>query len=169
MIAPALLAATLAAVQAPAPDRARDDVLGLSVLTYSVGSLSTFVWYMAASGGLGDCAMRGGCVERTDPTGPQVAYWGVMLLLPALPRIVVGDAKGILAFGAANAAALLVGKVVDGLGPPGVGAVGGFLLATTVGITELATTPHREDLRPTTTISPIVLRYGGGLALSGVW
>lgn len=165
---PAFILATMMVVQ-PAPDRARSDVLGLSAATYAVGSWSTFLWYMGASGALGDCAKRGGCVTRTDPAGPQFAYLGVMLLLPALPRVVVGDAKGILGFSAVNVAALVAGKWIDGFGPPGVGAVSGFLLSTTIGIVELATTPHRQDLRPMTVVSPIVLHHGGGLAVSGTW
>lgn len=165
---PALILAALTAVQ-PAPDRTRSDVLALSATGYAVGSWSTFLWYMGASGALGDCARSGGCVPRTDPAGPQVAYVGAMLLFPALPRVVVGDAKGILAFGAVNAAVLVAGKWLDGFGPPGPGAVGGFLVSTIVGITELGTTPHREDLRPTTVVSPIVLRHGGCLAVSGCW
>lgn len=160
--------ASLMAVQ-PAPDRARSDVLGLSAATYAVGSWTTFLWYMGASGALGDCAKRGGCVARTDPVGPQFAYLGVMLLLPALPRVVVGDAKGIVGFGAVNVAALVAGKWIDGFGSPDVGAVGGFLLSTAVGIVEFATTPHREDLRPMTVVSPILLHHGGGLAVSRMW
>lgn len=165
---PALILATMLAAE-PAPDRVRSDVLALSAATYAVGSWSTFFWYMGSSGGLADCARRGGCVTRTDPAVPQLAYLGVMLFVPAVPRAVVGDGKGIVAFGALNATALLAGKWIDGFGPPGAGAVGGFVLATCIGILELATTPRRDERRSTTVVSPVLLHHGAGLSASGAW
>jgi hypothetical protein len=150
----------------PPPDRAREDAVVLSAVAFSVGSISSLLWYAGASGGLGDCASREGCVKRTDPIAPQLTYYGVMLLVPTIPRMVIGDVRGMAIFGAVQGAILLAGKWADGFGPPGGGTGIGFLFGAVAGTIELASTPYRERAP---TITPIVLRDGGGLAWTGVF
>ena len=76
-----------------------------------------------------------------------------MTLAPAIPRMVVGDGTGAAWFSAGIVTSIALGKVIDSsekeFREPGAGfALFGFVGAAAIGIIELATTPHREDLEP---------------------
>lgn len=116
-----------------------------------------------------------------------LTYGAIMTFLPSLPRFVVGDTtKGLIYTGlrgASFATAALVDWGTNGdtrwQGP----FLLGFVAPVTLGIIDLATTPHREDLAEKTasakpgitSISPVAVTdrqgkaHGAVLSLEGLW
>ncbi len=94
--------------------------------------------------------------------GPLIGYMAVMAITPGIPRLVVGDTKGFLTWGAVIAGTITFAKIVDMLdeNARGVGAGGiliGFVGAGTLGIIELTQTPHREDLEKKSGVDSVAI------------
>ncbi|MGZ5971660.1 MAG: hypothetical protein ACXWP4_28510 [Polyangiales bacterium] len=142
----------------PAPkfrkDTGRSAAIALSAVAQGVGSLVTLGVYLEATNDY-QCSYAsnsfGPHCTRSNAIGELLLYGGLMTLAPAIPRMVVGDATGAAWFSAGIVASIALGKAIDasdeGFNQPGTGfAMFGFIGAAAIGIIELATTPHREDL-----------------------
>jgi hypothetical protein len=86
-----------------------------------------------------------------DPVPALVAYDLTVAIVPSIPRWIVGDVNGALIYTGLRGASVLLASVVSWgsdhsswMGP----FMLGFAVPVTLGIVDLATTPHREDLHP---------------------
>lgn len=133
---------TAALIAAPIVWGIGGTVFGLAHLADQSQSCSTT---MASSG-----SSQTTCT-RNSGVASLVLYDATMTFVPSIPRWVAGDTTGALGYTAARAASVLVGTLVDyGNGPDawlGPFALG-FMVPVALGIVDLATTPHREDLQP---------------------
>jgi hypothetical protein len=138
------------------PDPGRGAAIALGALTQGIGSLLTMSLYLKAAGHY-SCTYTsnpyGSHCEQSSGIPELLLYSGVMTIAPAVPRLVVGDAKAAAFFSLGIVASIATGKMIDASGKkfddPGSGfALFGFVGAAAIGIVELATTPHREDLEP---------------------
>jgi hypothetical protein len=137
-------------------DTGRSAAIALSAVAQGVGSLLTLSLYLQATE-RSDCTYTGNpysyhC-DRSNGVPELLLYGGLMTLAPAIPRMVVGDGTGAAWFSAGIVTSIALGKVIDSsekeFREPGAGfALFGFVGAAAIGIIELATTPHREDLEP---------------------
>ena len=79
-----------------------------------------------------------------------VAYGAIVAVVPSIPRFVVGDTTGGLIYTGIRGAAVAAAALIPWGGSSDTKWQGPFLLAfaapITLGIIDLATTPHREDL-----------------------
>jgi hypothetical protein len=135
------------------PDGARKAAIIASTVSWSVGGTVTGIAYVAGHGqqhcqevAYSGAAGAGTC--SSDPaTGTLVAYGSIMTVVPSIPRWVVGDVGGALAYTAARGASMALGTAVqwgsgtDGFTGPFVFA---FLVPLTLGVLDLATVPERK-------------------------
>lgn len=138
------------------PDHGRSAAIALGALTQGIGSLLTLSLYLKATDHY-SCTYTSSpysshC-DQSNAVPELLLYSGLMTLAPAIPRLVVGDGKGAAFFSLGIVASIAMGKVMDAsdkkFSEPGAGfALFGFVGAAAIGIVELATTPHREDLEP---------------------
>jgi hypothetical protein len=181
-----------------APDGERTALLAVSATGLAVGSLllgglyaaemskqiscqSQYVDYVTYGSGAYSYSRNQDC---GTPLIPLLGYGATMALVPSIPRLALGDGRGWI-WSSAIAGSIAIGKITDmatasdstiGWG----GAIFGYLIPTALGIVDLATTPHREDLRARsagariTSIAPVVLSdrsgaHGGALSLAGAF
>jgi hypothetical protein len=161
-----------------ARDPGRTAGIAVGAVGQAVGSLLAGAWY---GDSLRECRRYSSSDCQNDPAIPQlVTYASVMILAPGLPRLIIGDIKGFTWFSVGIGAAITLGKIADesdedrGIGTGGV--LFGYVAAASIGIVELATTPHREDLRKDgpsiDSVTPIPLAdargtHGAALTLAG--
>lgn len=134
-----------------APDPARKGALIASSLVFGLGTLATGTTYVihVAKRGVGDCALLEGCGDR-DALPALYAMGAIMTFTPSVPRFVVGDWGMGLLWTGLRGGSFALGSAINW------GSDGGeimpvtfaFLAPLTLGIIDLATTPHRENLRP---------------------
>ena len=134
-----------------APDPARKGALIASSLVFGLGTVAAGSTYLVsiADRGVGDCALLEGCGNKQAL--PALYTMGaVMTFTPSIPRFVVGDWGMGLLWTGLRGGSFALGSAINW------GSDGGeimpvtfsFLAPLTLGIIDLATTPHRENLRP---------------------
>jgi hypothetical protein len=177
-----------------ARDSERTGALIASSVVWGVGSAVTGIAYLVAKSETSyDCAAvydstgtyttQNCTTNHHDATGALVTYGAIVSITPSVPRFVMGDVgKGLLYTGI-RAASVLVASVVD-WGHNDTTSwempfLLGFCVPVALGIVDLVTTPHREDLEEkaaqatgVTSIAPVALSdargtHGGMLALAG--
>lgn len=166
----------------PEPEYASHPVRTAMVATgwSLLGLNATFTPLAAAASGLGNID----CERRCHDTRPAWLTALPMVFTPSLPRWAVGDVKGALLFTGLRAASWTTAAVViKNTGQreyEGTVLVSAFLLPLAIGIVDLATAPHREDLAPKKAVvlqgigpAPVLDVRGGlqgmTLAASGVF
>jgi hypothetical protein len=134
-----------------APDPARKGALIASSLIFSLGTVAAGSTYLVnvAKHGVGDCALLEGCGSRNGLPA-LYAMGAIMTVTPSIPRFVVGDwGMGLLWTGLRGGSFVLGSAINWGPDANAIMPVTFSLLAPlTLGIIDLATTPHRENLRP---------------------
>lgn len=179
------------------PDRTAA-LIGASV-GFGVGAALTGIVYLVQNAKENDTCGRvrttswsdGVAREEVDNSGcgsartSLIAYGAIVSFVPSLPRFVVGDSSKGLLFTGLRAASFATAALVDWGDDGDTKWQGPFLLGfaapITLGIIDLATTPHREDLEPEQAkagvkgVSPIAVTdragrtHGGVLTLSGIF
>lgn len=134
-----------------APDPARKGALIASSLVFGLGTVASGSTYLVKvlDGGVGDCALLEGCRNR-DALPALYAMGAIMTFTPSIPRFVVGDwGMGLLWTGLRGGSFALGSAINWGEDAGAIMPITfSFLAPLTLGIIDLATTPHRENLRP---------------------
>jgi hypothetical protein len=130
-----------------APDPSRRNALIASSIVFGLGTMFSATAYSVSvmTSGLCDSRMTTWCNE---PSKPALYAMGAFLTLtPSIPRFVVGDyGKGIL-YTALRGGSFAAGALVDWNDPTHlVPLTFTFIAPLTLGIIDLVTTPHREQL-----------------------
>jgi len=148
---------------APDPDR-KAAVIGASI-GFGVGGAVAGVMYLVQWGSENSCSSRryvtyadgtngwendsSGCGSGSSRAS-LLTYGAIVTFLPSLPRFVVGDTTKGLVYTGLRGASFATAALVDWSGDKDTRWQGPFLLGfvapITLGIIDLATTPHREDL-----------------------
>jgi hypothetical protein len=133
-----------------APDPARKGALIASSLVFGLGTLAAGSTYLIniAEHGVGDCSLLEACGSRSS-LPPLLAMGAILTVTPSIPRFVVGDVGMGLLWTGLRAGSFALGTAInwgsDGAIMPVTFA---FIAPLTLGIIDLATTPHRENMRP---------------------
>jgi hypothetical protein len=135
-----------------APDPARKAAIIASPIFFGVAGAVFGIAYLSQHA-TQTCTYNGNggasCTQNNG-TPSLVAYDLTVAIVPSVPRWAVGDVNGALIFTGLRGASVLVASVVS-WGNDGSSWMGpftlGFLAPVTLAIVDLATTPHREDLR----------------------
>lgn len=133
-----------------APDPGRKAALIASSLVFGLGTLASGSTYAVkiADRGIGDCSLLESCGNR-DAAPALYAMGAIMTFTPSIPRFVVGDVGMGLLWTGLRGGSFALGTAInwgsDGAFMPITFA---FIAPLTLGIIDLATTPHRENLRP---------------------
>jgi hypothetical protein len=133
-----------------APDPARKGALIASSLVFGLGTVAAGTTYVVniAERGVGDCALLEGCGNK-QALPALYAMGAIMTLTPSIPRFVVGDwGMGLLWTGLRGGSFALGSAINWGSDGAIMPITFSFLAPLTLGIIDLATTPHRENLRP---------------------
>jgi hypothetical protein len=122
-----------------APDPARTGALIASSLVFGLGTAAAGMAY------LGSLA-----TEHGDPSKPALVAMGLFLTAPpSVPRFVVGQTGMGVLWTALRASSFALGTMVDWEDDTYMlPATLTFIVPLTLGIVDLATTPHREQLEP---------------------
>lgn len=133
-----------------APDPARKGALIASSLVFGLGTLASGTTYLlnVAERGTGGCALIEGCGNH-EALPALYAMGAIMTVTPSIPRFVVGDVGMGLLWTGLRGGSFALGTAID-WGPDGgfMPVTFAFIAPLTLGIIDLATTPHRENLRP---------------------
>lgn len=174
-----------------ARDTDRSTALIASAVTFGVGGAATGVAYLVKSTEGDSCSYvydsSGKYVSSTcqhaSAISEYVMYSAVVGLTPSIPRFVVGDTTRALIYTGIRSASLLTAGLVNwGNGDSSWEGpfLLGFVVPVTLGIIDLATTPHREDVeaRAETAgikgVAPVALAdatgaHGAMIAVSGLF
>jgi hypothetical protein len=138
-----------------APDPGRKAAIIAAPIVYGLATVVTGMQILTAD-------------RDQDRTTGLIAYGTVQTIVPSVPRMVVGDLGTAMVYGLVRGGSVAVASLVDW--GKGDGAWQGpfylgFLLPVTLGIVDLALTPHREDLAPkpgvaSISASPVIDRNG---------
>ncbi|MDI1449235.1 hypothetical protein [Polyangium sp. 6x1] len=128
-----------------APDPARRGALIASSIIFGLGTVTTGAAYLISLGVNAACGATDGCVEPSK--SPLYAMGAILTITPSVPRFVVGDwGKGLL-YTALRGGSFAAGTMIEWDDPTHlVPLTFAFLAPLTLGIVDLATTPHREQL-----------------------
>jgi hypothetical protein len=139
-----------------APDPARKAAIIAAPIVFGVGAATAGIAYLVTKGQQ-SCSFSssGNGYEDTcttnDATPSLVLYDVIVGAVPSTPRWVVGDVTGALIYTGIRGASLATASLVS-WGNGSQSWIGpftfAFLIPVTLGIVDLATTPHREDLQP---------------------
>ncbi len=138
-----------------APDPGRKAAIIAAPIVFGVGSALAGITYLARGTTCNTTFDANGSHENCQSSDGKVALWTYNIIVagvPSTPRWVVGDVMGALVYTGARTASVVVASAIDWghndssswLGP----FMLGFAVPITLGIVDLATTPHREDLAP---------------------
>lgn len=133
-----------------APDPGRKAALIASSLVFGLGTIASGTTYLLniADQGIGDCSLLESCGNKRAAVS-LYAMGAIMTFTPSVPRFVVGDVGMGLLWTGLRGGSFALGAAVnwgkDGAFMP---ITFSFLAPLTLGIIDLATTPHRENLRP---------------------
>ncbi|WP_136927886.1 hypothetical protein [Polyangium fumosum] len=129
-----------------APDPARRGALIASSIIFGLGTVTTGAAYLISLGASAACGATEAC--SVEPSKSALYAMGAILTItPSVPRFVVGDwGKGLL-YTALRGGSFAAGTMIDWDDPTRlVPLTFAFLVPLTLGIVDLATTPHREQL-----------------------
>lgn len=136
-----------------APDPARTGALVASSVVFGLGTAITggafFVSVLKRSETTCDTWGTGACTtSRPEPnTTALYAMGGIMTVTPSIPRYVVGSVGLGLLFTSLRGGSFAAGAFIDWKDKSGaVPATFAFVIPLALGIVDLATTPHREEL-----------------------
>lgn len=156
-----------------APDAARTGALVASSVVFGLGTAITggafLVSVLKRSETTCDTWGTGACTtSRPEPnTTALYAMGGLMTFTPSLPRYVVGSVGLGLLFTALRGGSFAAGAFVDWKDKSGaVPATFAFVIPLALGIVDLATTPHREQLEGRA--QPAARRKPSPVELAGV-
>jgi hypothetical protein len=159
-----------------APDPGRKAAIIAAPIVFGVGAAVAGIAYLSEHG-------QTTCVGFSSPNGQTVtnscatndasaALWTynvIVAAVPSTPRWVVGDVMGALIYTGLRTASVVTASTIQWGNDPS-SWIGpfmlGFLAPVTLGIVDLATTPHREDLRPHD--DPADAKAQTGLRLSSI-
>ncbi|MFO0587588.1 MAG: hypothetical protein U0441_08615 [Polyangiaceae bacterium] len=133
-----------------APDPGRKAALIASSLVFGLGTAASGMSYIVniAQDGIGDCSLLESCGNR-KAAASLYAMGAIMTFTPSIPRFVTGDVGMGLLWTGLRGGSFALGTAInwgsDGVLMPITFA---FIAPLTLGIIDLATTPHREQLRP---------------------
>ncbi len=146
-----------------APDPARKAALIASSLVFGLGTVATGTTYVlnVAENGIGDCSLIESCGNRSA-AAPLYTMGAIMTVTPSIPRFVVGDVGMGLLWTGLRGGSWALGTAVN-WGPEGafMPVTFAFIAPLTLGIIDLATTPHRENLRPKVKLETASLKLDG--------
>ena len=132
------------------PDPGRKAALIASSLVFSLGTVASGTTYLlnVAERGVGDCSLLESCGNR-QAAPALYAMGAIMTFTPSIPRFVVGDVGMGLLWTGLRGGSFALGTAIN-WGPDGafMPITFAFIAPLTLGIIDLATTPHREQLRP---------------------
>ncbi|MEZ4298175.1 MAG: hypothetical protein R3B70_24700 [Polyangiaceae bacterium] len=146
-----------------APDPGRKAALIASSLVFGLGTVASGTTYVIniADGGVGDCALLEGCRNR-DALPSLYTMGAIMTFTPSIPRFVVGDwGMGLLWTGLRGGSFALGSAINWGEDGAVMPLTFSFIAPLTLGIIDLATTPHRENLRPKIRYSALNFQLDG--------
>lgn len=129
-----------------APDPGRRAALIASSIVFGLGTVGAGVAYAVSTIDVGSC--QNGLVCRAEPSKPALYALGANLTItPSIPRFVVGDYGYALLFAALRGGSFAAGTMIDWKDKTYFLPVTlAFIAPLTLGIVDLATTPHREQL-----------------------
>ncbi|MRG91278.1 hypothetical protein [Polyangium spumosum] len=145
-----------------APDPGRKGALIASSIIFGLGTATTGAAYIISLGASAACDASEAC--NVEPSKSALYAMGAILTItPSVPRLVVGDwGKGLL-FTALRGGSFAAGTMIDWDDKSHLVPVTfAFLAPLTLGIVDLATTPHREQLEAKKQ------RAAGGFELHGL-
>jgi hypothetical protein len=174
-----------------ARDPERTGALIASSVVWGVGTFVTGIAYLVEKASSETCSgvydasgvYTGSNCSRKSATGALVTYGAIVSITPSVPRFVVGDYSKALIYTGLRGASVLVASVVD-WGHNDTTSwempfLLGFAAPVALGIVDLVTTPHVEDLdekvsqyRGITGIAPVALAdkrgtHGAMLSMEG--
>ncbi|HVK63040.1 MAG TPA: hypothetical protein VM694_01130, partial [Polyangium sp.] len=129
-----------------APDPGRRGALIASSIIFGLGTATTGAAYLISLGASAACGATEIC--SVEPSKPALYAMGAILTItPSVPRFVMGDwGKGLL-YTALRGGSFAAGTMIDWDDTTHlVPLTFAFLAPLTLGIVDLATTPHREQL-----------------------
>lgn len=175
-----------------ARDPERTGALIASSVVWGVGTMVAGVTYLVQKA-TDDCSSvydssgyytGTNCTDRSA-TGALITYGAIVSITPSIPRFVVGDTSKALIYTGLRGASVLIASVVDWGDNDATSwqmpFILGFAAPIALGIVDLATTPHREDLdekaaqaRGVTSIAPVPVAdrrgtHGAMLSVGGVF
>ena len=129
-----------------APDPGRRNMLIVSSLTFGLGTMLTGTAFVVSA--LGDAICDGGRTCGMNTSKAALYGLGTVLTVPAsLPRFYMGDTGTGLLYTALRGASFLAGALIDFDDPTYLVPISlAFIAPLTLGIIDLATTPHREQM-----------------------
>jgi hypothetical protein len=145
-----------------ARDPGRKAAIIAAPIVFGVGGAVAGLAYLAAranpttncSPGWDTSTQQQTTICTTDNTNGNMALWTYNIIVagvPSAPRWVVGDVMGAVVYTGLRTASVVAASTIQ-WGSDTSSWIGpfmlGFLAPITLGIVDLATTPHREDLRP---------------------
>jgi hypothetical protein len=144
-----------------APDPGRKAAIIASPIVFGVGGAVAGIAYLTARGSsTTSCPVTDNSNNQwqnnctTDNNNGTAALWTYNIIVagvPSAPRWVVGDVMGAVVYTGLRTASVVAASTIQ-WGSDTSAWIGpfmlGFLAPVTLGIVDLATTPHREDLRP---------------------
>jgi hypothetical protein len=127
-------------------DSGRSTALAAATVTWSLSLLTTSVGFLGSSLSESGNSTPWG----TSPAGWLALYDLNMAVTPSIPRWIVGDTKGALLYTSIRGLSVGVASFIPLSNASGGAVLGvatlGFILPVILGVVDLATTPHREDL-----------------------
>jgi len=131
-----------------APDPGRRGALIASSIIFGLGTATTGAAYLISLGASAACDASEVCSIQPSKSA-LYAMGAILTITPSVPRFVVGDwGKGLL-YTALRGGSFAAGTLIDwGDSTYLVPLTFAFLAPLTLGIVDLATTPHREQLAP---------------------
>jgi hypothetical protein len=131
-----------------APDPARKGALIASSLVFGLGTVAAGTAYVASLADDLDCDWDGSCHAQEPSKAALYTMGGILTFTPSIPRLVVGSIWGSLLYTGLRGGSFALGVFVDWDDDTYMLPVTFALIAPlTLGIVDLATTPHREQLQ----------------------
>lgn len=129
-----------------APDPARRNALIASSIVFGLGTVLSGAAYTVSA--MSSALCPGGVYDCAGPSKPALYAMGAFLTFtPSIPRFVVGDYSKAILYTALRGGSFAAGAFVDWNDPTYLVPITfSFIAPLTLGIIDLATTPHREQL-----------------------
>jgi hypothetical protein len=142
-----------------APDPGRKAAIIAAPIVFGVGAAVAGIAYLSTHGNSSCTTTFSSANQQTytncTSESGNAALWTYNVIVagvPSAPRWVVGDVMGALIYTGLRTASVVTASTIQWGNDSSSSWIGpfmfGFLAPITLGIVDLATTPHREDLRP---------------------